>query len=109
MTLTTAEDLYGIKHRVDCENRKKCQVDIVTLTDKSKEGPKKQVFFSGALHGDEVIGPNSVFYFIEYFLSNKNDTIQKHILENIEIMMTPMTNAVGYFYKEREERLSESG
>ena len=88
-----------------CGNER-CQLDIVTLSDKkSKNKNKKQVYLSGALHGDEIIGPNAVYYFIEYMLNNNLSTT-KHILENVEIILTPMTNAVGYYYREREERTS---
>jgi predicted deacylase len=73
MSLQTAEDLYGIRHRVNCDNQTRCQVDLVTLSNKKSSKPKTQVFFSGALHGDEVIGPNSAYYFIEYLLSNRDE------------------------------------
>jgi predicted deacylase len=100
MRLTTAEDEFGISHEVSCEDADRCQVDIVYL--KNKGPPKNTVYFSGALHGDEVIGPNSVYYFIEYILQNME------ILGTTQLIITPMTNAVGYFYHEREERLSMS-
>ena len=61
------------------------------------------MYISGALHGDEIIGPNSVYYFIEYFLHHQ----PKHFLQNLEIIITPMTNAVGYNFNEREERTSK--
>jgi predicted deacylase len=65
------------------------------------------VYLSGALHGDEIIGVNSMYYFIEYMLmSDQSDPTTKHILDNFEIIVTPMTNAVGYFRDEREEMLS---
>ena len=61
---------------------------------------------SGALHGNEIIGPNAAYYFIEYMVKNASEPDVKHILENVEIIITPMTNAVGYFRDEREEQLS---
>ena len=55
-------------------------MDIVTLTDKkSISKKKKKVYLSGALHGDEIIGPNAVYYFIEYMLQNDLEST-KHIL-----------------------------
>ena len=100
MQLKTSEDLYGIKHKVNCSTNELCKLDIVILTDRKAIGPKKQIYISGALHGDEKIGPNSVYYFIEYFLFLQ----PKNFLQNLEIILTPMTNAVGYNFNEREER-----
>ena len=110
MELTTAEKKYGIKHRVSCGDDPACQVDIVTITDtQSTVKNKKQVYFSGTLHGNEVIGPNAVFYFIEYMLKSEKTPGMLHILENLEVIITPMTNAVGYFRDSREEKLSREG
>jgi len=107
MKLTTASEKYGIKHRVNCENEKPCEVDVVLITDVNSDNDnKKQVYISGALHGDEVIGPNVAYYFIEYILMSAKDKTIERLLSNMEIIVTPMTNAVGYYHKEREERLS---
>jgi len=43
----------------------------VTITDfqtSSKE--KTQIYISGALHGNERVGPNVAYYLIEFLLSN---------------------------------------
>ena len=45
-------------------------LDIVTISDKNANNDHKvQVYISGALHGDEVIGPNTVLYLIEFLVS----------------------------------------
>jgi len=65
------------------------------------------VYISGALHGNEVIGPNAVYYFIEYLLASyKDDALVTSLLRKREIIITPMTNAVGYFHNERGERVN---
>ena len=106
MKVNTASERYNIEHRVSCENAQLCEVDIVTLTDLESINQKKKVYFSGALHGDEVIGPNAVYYFIEYMLKSASEPSTQHILENVTVILTPMTNAPGYHFHEREERLS---
>jgi predicted deacylase len=84
-------------------------LDIITISDfQAKQEDKVQVYISGALHGDEVIGPNIAYYLIEYLLSNfKIDSQITQLLKNREIVITPMTNAVGYYHYEREERINK--
>ena len=100
--------MFGIYHRVDCrahddiersfQQNDRCQLDIVTLTDNTVSKKKKQVYLSGTLHGNEILGPNTMYYFIEYMLSSyDNVETTKHILQNLEIIITPMTNAVGFY------------
>jgi predicted deacylase len=50
----------------------RCVLDIVTVTDFSSKSvtEKPQVYISGTLHGDEVIGPQAAYYLLEYLLSN---------------------------------------
>ena len=44
---------------------------------------------------------------IEYLLSNfKHDPLVTRLMREREIIVTPMTNAVGYYYNEREERIN---
>ena len=53
-----------------------CVLDIVTLSDfdykpaEEGEGDKVQVYISGTLHGDELIGPQVAYYLMEYLVSN---------------------------------------
>jgi predicted deacylase len=55
-------------------NRKfyRCMLDIVTITDfqSPSTDDKVQVYISGTLHGDEVIGPQVAYYLMEYLLTN---------------------------------------
>jgi predicted deacylase len=45
-------------------------VDVVTLGSDNGWKKKKKIYISGALHGDEIIGPNAAYYFIEYMVKN---------------------------------------
>ena len=87
----------------------RCQLDIVTLSDFSSPSTDKvQVYISGTLHGDERIGPQVAYYLIEYLLTTfGNEKETQQLLKTREIIVTPMTNAVGYYHNEREERLNK--
>jgi predicted deacylase len=86
-------------------------IDIVTITDMTEGREKEsrpQIYISGTLHGDEVIGPNAAYYLIEYLLSNYlTDPQVTKLLQTRELIITPMTNAAGYYHHEREERLNK--
>jgi predicted deacylase len=65
---------------------------------------KTQIYISGALHGNERLGPVVSYYLIEFLLSNyERDDWITYLLKHREIVITPMTNAVGYAYGRREE------
>lgn len=79
-----------------CGN-KLCEILIATIT-ADKSGSAPQVYLSGALHGDERVGPVAVTQFIDYLLSNyETDPEVRQLLNEREILVTPMTNADGYF------------
>jgi len=62
------------------------------------------VFISGALHGNERLGPAVTFYLIEYLVTNYGkDPLVSSLLSHIELVIIPMTNAVGYSRNERLE------
>ena len=66
------------------------------------------MFFSGAFHGDERLGPQVTYYLIEYLASNFNkDSHITYLLKHREVVITPMTNAIGYYEKERRERRND--
>ena len=93
---------------VDCGDAdESCVLDIVTLTDFSVADTEKvQVYISGALHGNERIGPNISYYLLEYMASNYGkDPYLTNLLRSREIVVTPMTNTYGYAHNIREERV----
>lgn len=104
--LSTVENDYGIKHRVRCGD-KRCQIDIVTLTDSESQKVKSQVYISGEVHGNEMVGPGAAAHFIEYMAKNApSDYEISRILSEVEFIITPLTNASGYYNGRREEELT---
>ena len=105
--LDTAGEKLGIHYEdeVKC-GQETCELDIVTVTDHSVDAEQKvQVFISGAFHGDEVLGPQVSYYLIEYLASNFNKDPQiTYLLKHREIVLTPMTNAIGFYEGRREEK-----
>ena len=57
-----------------------------------------KVYLSGNLHGDERVGPNVVLELAQVLIDNygENELITK-LIDNTLIVMTPMTNAYGYY------------
>lgn len=63
------------------------------------------MYISGALHGNERVGPHASYYLIEYLASNfGKDEHLTQVLRTREIIITPMTNAYGYAFNYRAER-----
>ena len=79
-----------------------CIVDIVRLSNWNNQGQKKKIYISGGINGDEALGPVVSVYFMEYLISSaiNGDPLAKKrfnkMLDNLEIIITPMTNSVGY-------------
>jgi len=66
---------------------------------------KTQVYISGALHGNERLGPDISFYLIEHLVTHfATDPHITTLLKTREIIITPMTNAVGYSQNTRKEK-----
>lgn len=60
----------------------------------------RQLYFSGGLHGDERVGPHAVLEAAELLCSRYTGVDLTQTL----LVMTPLTNAIGYFRGERGEK-----
>ena len=102
MELSDSKAMFGIEHEVICDrkNNQKCVLDIVTLSDfAAPKEEKVQVYISGALHGDERLGPHTSYYFIEMMVQNFGiDPYITELFRTREIILTPMSNAPGFRY-----------
>jgi predicted deacylase len=62
------------------------------------------------LHGNERVGPHAAYYLIELLVTNFGyDPYITNLLKQREIIITPMTNAPGFAYNEREEQMAGVG
>lgn len=97
-----------------------CKQFIVHLTNHStlaSDPERPQVFFSGAVHGNERVGPNAVVELVALFAHATSryqtddmmkptvDTQRwlKELLNTRNVLLVPMTNAYGYSHNRREE------
>mmetsp|Transcript_38594 Transcript_38594/g.38119 ORF Transcript_38594/g.38119 Transcript_38594/m.38119 type:complete len:170 (+) Transcript_38594:3-512(+) len=97
---------YNLPHQGGDCGHSKCVITYVSISDyKIPPGNKVQVYLSGNLHGDEQLGPNVLVYLAEYLAKTYNDGDISHFnnLREREIIMTPMTNAQGYYWNHRHE------
>lgn len=97
MTLDTAHARYGTPRPCDG-----CEQYIVTLSAAGPDAP--QVFISGALHGDEKLGPNIALELIRFLCSDQGEWSQS-LLKKTRIVVVPIGNPQGYINDWREERI----
>ena len=106
--ITTSQARYNLDSFNNCGN-KPCMNLIVFLTDfDSYTLDRPSYYISSSIHGDEVIGSSSLVEFAKYFCDSyeyKKNSLFHNILKTKLIIMTPMTNAYGYYHKKREEKI----
>ena len=106
--IDTSQTRYNLD-TIDGCGEKNCTNLIVFMTDFDSYTLDRPVYYiSGILHGNEVIGPSSVTEFAKYFCdtyNSKKNSLYHNILKTKLIIMTPMTNAYGYYNKKREEKI----
>ena len=104
-----SQNRYNLNSIEGCGENKTCQNLIVFLTDFDSYTLDRPVYYiSGEVHGNEVLGPSSVTEFAKYFCEtykNKKNSLYHNILKTKLIIITPMTNAYGYYNKKREEKV----
>mmetsp|Transcript_13628 Transcript_13628/g.25714 ORF Transcript_13628/g.25714 Transcript_13628/m.25714 type:complete len:461 (-) Transcript_13628:54-1436(-) len=97
MTIDTAHERYATPRPCDG-----CEHYIVTLTGAGLDAP--QIFISGALHGDEKLGPNVAVELIRFLCSDRGDWTQL-LLKTRRIVIIPIGNPQGYINDWREEKI----
>ena len=112
--LFSAQDRWGLPNPGSCEKEggggsAPCEVWVLRLTNEKTlpEPARPEVFFSGALHGNERVGPNAVMelalLFAQHYVQGSNPWVTR-LLNTRSLLMTPMTNAYGYHHNRREEQ-----
>ena len=109
--IDTSQNRYGLDGVPGC-GQSNCLNLIVYLTDfDSYTLDRPQFYVSGLVHGNEVIGASSLVEFAKYFCDyqNKTNSLYHNILKTKMFIITPMTNAYGYYNYQREDRLVYRG
>lgn len=117
----TAQDLYQLPNAGECKSDKakattakedvnnkdtdKCKQYIVEVGNFNKlDKSAPQVFYSGALHGNERIGPTAVVEFITYLVEEYEfDANVRRLVDTRLTVAMPMPNGWGYYHNKREE------
>ena len=109
--LRTAQDRYDLPTAGMCSEdmrgiqKAACRVWILEIG--SEERPaadKPQMLLSGALHGNERVGPTTLVELATFLLGRYTaDPWIKMLLDTRTIVMVPAANAVGYYQNKREE------
>lgn len=107
--IDTSQNRYNLDTIKDCGVNIQCKNLIVFLTDfDSYTLDRPAYYISGELHGDERLGPTLVTEFAKYFCDTYNEnknSLNHNLLKNKLIIITPMTNAFGYYHGKREEKI----
>ncbi|OQS05694.1 hypothetical protein THRCLA_02203 [Thraustotheca clavata] len=122
--LFIAQEKYGLIYppELQCEEadgKAPCKQFVLRITNESTIEPTRpQVFFSGALHGNERIGPQATMElallltsYAKAYVANPSldDNVRRtqewiwRLVNTRDIYLMPMTNAQGYFKNTREE------
>eukprot|EP00943_MAST-04B_sp_MAST-4B-sp1_P007467 g7467.t1 len=107
-----AQDTFGIASPGACGALSPCKQYYFRITNGATlpDIYRPEVFFSGALHGNERVGPTSVMEFARILLENyieedaaKQNVWLKKLVDTRSIYIMPSANALGYFANTREE------
>jgi hypothetical protein len=100
----TSKEKYNIASYGKKDDGSVIEIPIIEMTDFSTYSlDKKQIYISGLFHGDEVIGPNVFHELINLFCVDfeKLPFWIQNLLKSNLIIITPFTNAYGFYYNQR--------
>lgn len=105
--IDTSQRRYNLPHPGYCVGEP-CETLIVYMTDfNTMTIDRPQIYLSGLLHGDEVIGATTLTELALYFCSEKDlDSNTKWVHELLRrrlFIFTPFTNSYGFAHEMREE------
>ena len=82
VTLDNAQDAFGVASPGTCDNFQSCKQYFIRLTNKRTlpDVYRPEIFLSGALHGNERVGPTAVVEFARLLLENyvEKDTTKQN-------------------------------
>jgi hypothetical protein len=112
------EEYLGGPSPLSC-GKKSCRTVMAVLTDHDSlaDNPERpQVFFSGEIHGNERVGPHAVTELAQFLLeTHAQDTPKSpyfgkpnpwvsRLLTTRVTVLSPITNAYGFYHNTREEK-----
>lgn len=108
--LYTAREKYNLHlpDHIKCNN-KQCEHHIIIITNHntwSSDLSRPHIFLSGALHGNERVGPSTLIELCDYLLYKYDTDLSswiQYLINHRVIILTPMTNSIGYAQSKREE------
>jgi predicted deacylase len=122
LVLTSAQEEWDLPHPGSCGSTQ-CTQWIVRVTNERTlpYAHRPEVFLSGALHGNERIGPNTVTELLLLLVKNRveaeacaaSDRVcdedafnpwLAHLVDTRALFVMPMTNAYGYAHDVRHEK-----
>jgi hypothetical protein len=108
--LRTAQARYDLPTAGVCPGDAKgvektgCRVWILELGSEADAAEKPQVLLSGALHGNERIGPTTLVELATFLLGRyTTDPWARRLLDTRTIVIVPAANAIGYHLNRRDE------
>ncbi|RLN82139.1 hypothetical protein BBJ28_00007470 [Nothophytophthora sp. Chile5] len=110
----SVQDKYGLPQRSELKCTRgsvtePCEQYVIKITNESSlpDAQRPEVFFSGALHGNERVGPQAVVALAELLLTHASrpdgNAWIKRLVDTRTIVIMPMANAHGYDHNVREE------
>lgn len=109
--LSTAQKLFGLGTAGECKGtdgkRGPCVVHVLEVTNHSSAAARPgrpQVLISGALHGDERIGPATALALSRWLVRRYDtDAWVRRLVDTRVVLIVPMANAIGVESNTREE------
>ena len=105
-SLWTTQQRYGLPSSGDC-GRERCKVFVLEVTHLQSHAyhpERPDVLISGALHGDERVGPLATLELARWLLGNyATNEWARRLIHTRRLLLVPMANAVGYARRSRYE------
>ena len=109
--LSTTQELYGLPTVGDCGNAdgsmspcKNFVLEITNHSSRAADPERPEVFISGALHGDERIGPATALALSRWLVERYDiDPWARRLVNHRTLLVMPMTNALGVEKRRRDE------
>ena len=110
-SLSTTQALYGLPTAGNCHDEKgtlapclNYVLEVTNRTSLSTDPSRPEVLISGALHGDERIGPATAIALARWLIERcDTDEWVRRLVNTRTVLIMPMTNAIGVEQRRRDE------